>query len=288
MDVLNTTIYQDHNVTDIYEGLAPAYEGDMGSMVAPQCYAQPKEEPNIFCIPGSPLLAKFESSVSIAEADANTACVAYGAFRKFILDAAEVVEAEYVLVDFGPSCSQMNKVFVASCDYIIPPVFADYYSLTSMNVLLQSLLPTVQDMQQNILDNEKKRMSKVQELRGYAFNKNFPRIFPFIVTNFAQRGKQLTFGPGRYVATMAAVAKAQTDEVKALYLPDGSSMVIALVRNIGRCQGASHLFGKAAVAMRAKDYKVADFSGEDLPKTSTIIAKRYKSFCDFVRATCQS
>ena len=97
---------------------------------------------------------------------------------------AQQTNARVVLVDFGPSSGILNQVFVMSCDYILPPCFADFYSICSADGFLRSLLPLWLDWHADLLQREPGRISQggVQQL--FKFKPTPPKILPFLVTAY--------------------------------------------------------------------------------------------------------
>jgi hypothetical protein len=58
-----------------------------------------------------------------------------------VLAAAASVNASVVLVDLSPSSGILNQVLLMSCDYMLPPSFADRFSISSATGFLNFILP---------------------------------------------------------------------------------------------------------------------------------------------------
>lgn len=95
----------------------------------------------LYILPGSHRLIEFELNLNVAALnEASSNGVTLGAFRKLLDRLCEVHDFDLVFVDCGPSSGKLNQIIFFSSDYIIPPVFADYFSTTSVFGLLTSVL----------------------------------------------------------------------------------------------------------------------------------------------------
>jgi cellulose biosynthesis protein BcsQ len=147
---------------------------------------------NVFLIPGHPSIIHCEKLLSQAREE-HELPVARFALRYLIDRSVEHHKIDYVFVDFGPSASPLNINWIASCDLILPPTFADYFNCSSLYGLLTSVLP-------NVLDYHTKRTrSQADEMETAAFNcellnqegmrekfefKKPPKLLCSIVTNY--------------------------------------------------------------------------------------------------------
>jgi hypothetical protein len=112
-----------------------------------------------------------------------------GAFRWAIRRAAHHVKAEVVIIDFGPSGGQVNKIFAMSCDAIIPPLFADYFSVSSADAFLTSIIPSWLGWRDKLKEKQSRWFLELEpqykaEAEKYRFNRFEPRILPFLVTAY--------------------------------------------------------------------------------------------------------
>ena len=102
---------------------------------------------NLLLVPGSPLITDFDSKLYNAASDNGQARVnAHVLFRAQLLAMAEVTQADIVIVDLGPSSSLLNQCILLGCDFILPPVFPDYFSLSSAHKLLTHLIPKMMNL----------------------------------------------------------------------------------------------------------------------------------------------
>ena len=177
-----------------------------------------------------------------------------------------------------------------SCDYILPPVFADSYSVFSMHKLLVFLLKTWLADHQEILDFQAK-IDSTAKFRGlgFAFHGSFPRLLPFIFTNYemsARRGVKVQ--PGRMIAAAIEITKRDDvpAQVRQLFVPDGTAgMVIAFVRDLGQTQGVSQQLGIPAVCLTDQRFKEVNLA-HSLYKTArgqvSHAQERYDSLVNFL------
>mmetsp|Transcript_47674 Transcript_47674/g.109679 ORF Transcript_47674/g.109679 Transcript_47674/m.109679 type:complete len:310 (+) Transcript_47674:61-990(+) len=109
----------------------------------------------------------------------------------FVRQAAYLTNADFVIIDCGPSSSMLNKNILISSDYILPPTICDHFSLSSMHSFLKFLLPSVIELLR-ILRKQQAKIVGVsgsdvyanQMAYGHVVPKSPPRILPFIATNF--------------------------------------------------------------------------------------------------------
>eukprot|EP00854_Cymbomonas_tetramitiformis_P032753 gene32753-41688_t len=100
-------------------------------------------EPVIKILSGGPDVdASISTFLSQCSGDIARNSGAYlGSFRHLLKRLAEENDLEVILVDVGPSTAILNQFFVMSCDYILPPAFADKSSFDSVKHLLNRVLP---------------------------------------------------------------------------------------------------------------------------------------------------
>ena len=125
-------------------------------------------------------------------------CSEFLVFVSAVAQAAKNCGAKIVIVDFGPSPGVINKAFVMSCHYILPPTYPDYFSYASAHTLLTVIMPawltwreTLVAAQQAHLNNLIRDGSQVAHSVGrFAFPTAPPFIFPFLASNYMHRGKK--------------------------------------------------------------------------------------------------
>ena len=107
----------------------------------------------------------------------------YGGFRSLIPRTAELHDIDYVIVDFGPFSGLMNRTFIMSCDYILPSVFADQYSLQAIHTLLTHVLPGWMSWRNKWVQESDKELA-ANNILTFKYPTSPPKILPFLVTNY--------------------------------------------------------------------------------------------------------
>lgn len=64
-----------------------------------------------------------------------------GAIRWMLNKIMAHLSIDYVLIDCAPANNAVNKFFAMSSDFILPPVFPDFFSMNSVQGLLHEVLP---------------------------------------------------------------------------------------------------------------------------------------------------
>lgn len=172
-------------------------EYNLHSLMRPVIFGGPEEpiekvglrhiRENLFLLPGSPLIVEFERHFGLVEVITPQATVILGYFRYLLHSLAAANKIDVILVDFGPSSGILNRTFVMSCDYILPPSFADRLSLSSVEGLLNVVLPAWYEWYASTISSQFDRL-RAPISRDLAekckFNPNAPRLLPIILTGF--------------------------------------------------------------------------------------------------------
>ncbi len=122
---------------------------------------------------------RFEQDIASAN---SSALVTFGCFRALALETAEKYQCDFVIADFGPFFGLMNRTFIMSCDYILPNVFPDSFSLQSVDTLLVTVLPNWHDIQNQITFNEPPVVNAT--LERFRYPRVPPRILPFLISGY--------------------------------------------------------------------------------------------------------
>ena len=178
--------------------------------------------------------------------------------------------------------------WIASCDLILPPTFADYFNCSSLHGLLTSVLPDVIKYYQKRKKNQGGEMLAAKEncalLEDPSEREKFkfkapPKLLCSIVTNYKTKTPprkkdapasapepkpQVTIASCKWVVTMRDIYKSPEiqDEVKNMFLPSGKGngpareqMVICLTGNFNQLQQLSHETGIPIPMMNADKLK---------------------------------
>ena len=122
----------------------------------------------------------------------------HAVFSAWLHMTARAVEADYVIIDLGPSANRFNKTILMSCDFIVPPVYADFFSLNSATHLLKTVLPSTMQLHAEALLKQNQtragaKLAGVQLAKSVALGLNMrptfqPKLLPFVVSNFKTHG----------------------------------------------------------------------------------------------------
>ena len=226
-----------------------------------QAATLPADPDMLWLLPGSPHLLRHEHNMSMTQHDPISVPY-FAAFRRLIHLISEKEEEkgaepfEYVFVDFGPSCTLLNKAFIMSCDYILPPVFCDSFSFESVHGFLSELLPDTKDESGMTVPGWLSWAQKRRDMlppgasKHHRFNPAPPRILPFCITAFRVRGKnsqgvKATALQKQYARWAAAltdyVASTPPGPVRDCFiLPDASEMTSCFLANLNSTMPVSH------------------------------------------------
>ena len=181
----------DFDLNNIHGMLAPVFSaaGRLDELKAPTLLSVDPGfyDGNLLLLPGSIEL----STVRLKHREDKDECRQFGVLRKLFKMIAQAYSTadsplEFIIVDLGPSVDDLNKAFVMSSDYVLPPVKADYFSASSVRGLLYEVLPQFRDWQrkhkrkvEDLLGSERKRL---EEDGFYTFkDAEWPRLLPFLV-----------------------------------------------------------------------------------------------------------
>ena len=181
----------DFNSNNIHGMLAPVFsvDGRIAALKAPKLLSVHPEfyKDNLLLLPGSIEL----STIRLKHPEDKDECRQFGVLRKLfkmIAQANSTAESplEFIIIDLGPSADDLNKAFVMSSDYVLPPVKADYFSASSVQGLLYEVLPQFRNWQirhKFKFDGLSPKERKDLEQHGFYDFKDaeWPRLLPFLV-----------------------------------------------------------------------------------------------------------
>lgn len=78
-----------------------------------------------------------------------------GAFRAMLNALINDLKIDFVLVDCAPADSAINKFMTMTSDFILPPVFPDFFSMSSIEGLLSNVLPDWYNWRAQVSSKEK-------------------------------------------------------------------------------------------------------------------------------------
>lgn len=143
----------------------------------------------VFLIPGHPLVGTFDCFGPYLNERVVTGegVRKLGSFRHLFTKAAEMVQADYVLVDLGPSTSHMNRMICMYANYILPVSFADFFSVTSVHGLVNHVLTQWFEWRSMYMLSQTQTFafSKISDdLTDFVMPDRAPQVLPVIVTAY--------------------------------------------------------------------------------------------------------
>ena len=136
------SMYSSDGVTNIRDGLAPAFESRPVPIEPVKC-AVIQGQPNMHLLPGHIGLAEYEVTLGIAQQLTGSLVTLQnlpGALHYLFAKTADKYNADFVLIDMSPSLGPINQNLLTTSDYFIVPMFPDYFSAMA-TVSLTSILP---------------------------------------------------------------------------------------------------------------------------------------------------
>ena len=136
------SMYASDTVTNIRDGLAPAFESRPALIEAVDCVSI-NGQPNMHLLPGHIGLAEYEVTLGIAQELSGSLVTLQnlpGSLHYLFSKTADKYNADFILVDMSPSLGAINQNLLATSDYFIVPMFPDYFSAMATESLA-SILP---------------------------------------------------------------------------------------------------------------------------------------------------
>jgi len=285
---------------NLYELLIVAHDGT-GQFKAPEVHevAKVRDMGELFLIPGSPAIASLERGMAATRMHMPTmATTVIGSFRKLLVDTAENINADIVIVDFGPSLSPLHTNFLSSCDFIIPPIFLDSFSLASMHGLLSAVYEQIKTCKKEANDHLTDDRAAARAREGYALPDGLPKLMPFVVTNFSVKRKvpkKQSYFIRSVRAGLQAWASEQAKKNEAsrldiLTLPP-EHMFILLTKDLGSAHQCGHSVGYAPAVthwLTAQMMREAgvQFDLGDVKRASKPASMRYARLSQLIFSIC--
>lgn len=173
------SMYASDAVTNIRDGLAPAFESRPALIEAVEC-ARIKGQSNMHLLPGHIGLAEYEVTLGVAQQLSGALVTLQnlpGALHYLFFKTAEKYNADFILIDMSPSLGPINQNLLTTSDYFIVPMFPDYFSAMATESLA-SILP-----KWAAWAKQSKSSSLLQEAI-YPFPDKHPKFLGTIIQNF--------------------------------------------------------------------------------------------------------
>eukprot|EP00959_Pyramimonas_sp_CCMP1952_P056013 1170061-Pyramimonas_sp.AAC.1 len=169
---------------------------------------------------------------------------------------AQKYKVDYVICDFGPSAGIINRTLLYSCDLILPLFQCDSFSASAANGLLKSVLPDmIRDLERykdNFLHMDRSRRAELEAI-DIDFNRPFPQLLPFLVTNYHLSKKRFInqrFSNHVHMLEQVVEDPEIEDKVKSLYIRDkDGKVVVPFLKNVPKAYSIAHDCAHPAVLM---------------------------------------
>ncbi|EKV01158.1 ATPase involved in chromosome partitioning [Leptolyngbya sp. PCC 7375] len=127
---------------NIKTALAPAFESQPRAIEAVDCMPVEGQE-RLFLLPGHVGLAEYEAILGMAQ-ELNRSVQSLrnlpGAITDLLNKTASKFQADYILIDMGPSLSSINQNLLMTSDFFMVPIVANFFSRMGIGSL-STVLP---------------------------------------------------------------------------------------------------------------------------------------------------
>lgn len=135
----------------IYRNIEPVYQG-LGDIRARRPSKVMNAQGDLFIVPGDLRLSDFEDKLgntwNSAKGGSESDIRTQSAIHRYVLWAANEINADIVLLDLGPNLGALNRAVLASSDYFITPVAPDLFSIQGTENLGNKLVTWRQEWDQ--------------------------------------------------------------------------------------------------------------------------------------------
>lgn len=178
-------IYASEEVSNIREGLAPAFESRPAPVVPVLCEAV-DGQPNLYLLPGHIGLAEYEVTLGIAQELSGSLVTLQnlpGSLRHLFQITADKYNIDYVLVDMSPSLGPINQNLLMTSEFFLVPMAPDYFSVMATDSLA-SVLP-----KWSAWRNQAISISTLQKAT-YPFPDIHPKFLGTVIQKYRLRAEQ--------------------------------------------------------------------------------------------------
>ena len=143
----------------------------------------------LWLLEGSPLLAKFEKSLSLELMKELHGHRGLGLLNHIMNECERAYGFDIILVDVNPGNSLFNQFAAASCDYILAPGQASLYSCASVHGLLSTVLSGAEGWLKKFNDLSRQQwepryIRDDKDLVNWRFPKDPVKVLPFLINNY--------------------------------------------------------------------------------------------------------
>ena len=197
------SIYESEEVRDIYRGLAPAFES-RPVLLEPVVCEPVKGQPNMYLLPGHIRLAEYEVVLGMAQELSGSLPSLQnlpGSLNYLFMKTAEEYEADFILIDMGPSLGAINRNLLMTSDFFLVPMFPDYFSVVAAESLASILIQWAAWSRQG-------RALPILREATYPFPDKIPKFLGTIVQNYRVRNGKPTAAFQKWIDAIELAVKA--------------------------------------------------------------------------------
>ncbi|KAL4856330.1 Chromosome-partitioning ATPase Soj [Chlorella vulgaris] len=172
----------------------------------------------LLLLPGSSQIVKLDLELGNLTFDDANAKRIFGFSEHLFTMLERFHKLDFIIVDCGPNSGPLNRQLVLSCDYMLPPVMADKYCLSSVHGLLNHVLPNWFKWQRKLIAaQDAAHIRTDRDFALYAFKRTAPLILPFLVCNYKmssgpRKVRMLTVHSAKYVRALNRVVTGYLQE----------------------------------------------------------------------------
>ena len=172
-------------VRTIYDGVLPLI-GGVGDIKKIEPQNPPTGGNNLYLIPGSLQLSKFEDALSetwhkCLSGDERAFRVTT-AFHRIIQETAQSVKADLILIDVGPNLGALNRSALIASEYVVIPLSPDLFSLQG----LKNLGPTLEEWRKQWAQRKEQKPSDID----FPIPNGKMEVIGYVITQYSIRSKK--------------------------------------------------------------------------------------------------
>ena len=225
VDLLFEAIYESEEVRNIRDGLAPAFESRPVPLEPVVC-EQVKGQPNLYLLPGHIGFAEYEVVLGMAQ-ELSSSLVSLqnlpGSLHYLFMKTAEKYDADFILVDMGPSLGPINRNLLMTSDYFLVPMFPDYFSVMAAESLASILSQWSAWSRQG-------RALPILRKATYPFPNKIPKFLGTIIQKYPV--KQGTKPPAAFQAWIDAIGMAVETKLIPVLRKNGMLLPMELYQKV--------------------------------------------------------
>ena len=271
-------VYDSEGVTNIRDGLAPAFESRPVAMKPVICQ-QVDSQPNVYLLPGHIGLAEYEVTLGIAQELSGSLVTLQnlpGSLHHLFTLTASKYEADLILVDMSPSLGPINQNLMMTSDFFVVPMAPDYFSVMATESLA-SVLPKWSNWAE-----QAKTLSILKDA-VYPFPEKTPKFLGTIVQKYRLReAKTPSAAFQKWIDDIESGVKAKLIPVlkeKGMLLPEEAYEQVGLQMGQPLIQ-MSDFNGLIALSQKHQA-PVFDLTDDQLEQTGIVLDRTKKSMLQF-------